>query len=170
MSEMTDRVTTETRPRAPRFNHVAMSVPPDRLSAEGRAELLGFWGGVFGFEELPSETRDREVLVLSAYDWEQFVFLIADETPMACPRLDHFGMSVGSLEELQSLLARAKGYAEQDDRVDIIDHKADVHGDALTLHSFYVRYLLPMMIEVQYFDWDPAVAALNPAHAAGTAS
>jgi hypothetical protein len=150
----------ETRP--PRFNHVAMSVPADLLGADGRAEILAFWGGVFGFEELPSETKDCEVLVLSAYDWEQFVFLIADDEPMTCPRLDHFGMSVGSLEELEGFLAKAKAFAQTDDRVDIIDHKADGHGDALTLHSFYVRYLLPMMIEIQWFDWDPAVAALNP--------
>jgi hypothetical protein len=150
----------ETRP--PRFNHVAMSLPADLLGADGRAEILAFWGGVFGFEELPSETKDREVLVLSAYDWEQFVFLIADDEPMTCPRLDHFGMSVGSLEELEGFLAKAKAFAQTDDRVDIIDHKAEGHGDALTLHSFYVRYLLPMMIEIQFFDWDPAVAALNP--------
>jgi len=155
---------TDTTTRPPRFNHVAMSVPADLLGPEGRAEILGFWGGVFGFQELPSETIDRQVMVLSAYDWEQFVFLIADDDPMACPRLDHFGMSVGSLDELQGFLAKAKAYAEKDDRVDIIDHKADVHGDALTLHSFYVRYLLPMMIEIQFFDWDPAVAALNPAN------
>lgn len=161
---MTDVATADptARTRPPRFNHVAMSVPADLLDAEGRAEILAFWGGVFGFEELPSETIDRQVLVLSAYDWEQFLFLIADDDPMACPRLDHFGMSVGSLEELQAFLAKAKAFAEQDERVDIIDHKAEVHGDALTLHSFYVRYLLPMMIEIQFFDWDPAVAALNP--------
>ena len=87
---------------------------------------------------------------------------------MRCPRLDHFGMSVGSLEELETFLAKAKAFAETDDRVDIIDHKADVHGDALTLHSFYVRYLLPMMIEIQCFDWDPAVAALNPVNPVST--
>ncbi len=151
--------------RPPRFNHVAMSVPADQLDADGRAEILAFWNGVFGFEELPSETIDRQVLVLSAYDWEQFLFLIADDDPMACPRLDHFGMSVSSLDELEAFLAKAKAFAEQDDRVDIIDQKAEVHGDALTLHSFYVRYLLPMMIEIQFFDWDPAVAAMNPANA-----
>lgn len=160
---MTD---TDTATRPPRFNHVAMSVPADQLDAAGRTEILAFWGGVFGFEELPSETRDREVLVLSAYDWEQFVFLIAEEEPMSCPRLDHFGMSVGTLDELQAFLAKAKAFAATDDRVDIIDHQAEDHGGALTLHSFYVRYLLPLMIEVQWFDWDPAVAALNPAHQA----
>ena len=152
---MTDVATADpiVRTRPPRFNHVAMSVPADLLGAEGRAEILAFWGGVFGFEELPSETIDRQVLVLSAYDWEQFLFLIADDDPMACPRLDHFGMSVGSLEELQAFLAKAKAFGEQDERVEIIDHKAEVHGDALTLHSFYVRYLLPMMCEIQWWDY-----------------
>ena len=150
--------------RTPRFNHVAMSVPADLLDAEGRAAILDFWGGVFGFEELPTETEDRRKLVLSAFDWEQFLFLIAEDDPMRCPRLDHFGMSVGSLDELQAFLAKAKAFAEKDDRVEIIDHKAEDHGDALTLHSFYVRYLLPMMIEIQFFDWDPEVAKLNPAN------
>jgi hypothetical protein len=165
---MTDTATPDlaepVRTRTPRFNHVAMSVPADLLDAEGRAAILDFWGGVFGFEELPSETKDREVLVLSAYDWEQFVFLIAEEEPMRCPRLDHFGMSVGSLEELQHFHDRAKAYAAKDDRVDLIEHQAEDHGNALTLHSFYVAFLLPMMLEIQYFDWSPEVAALNPAN------
>lgn len=150
--------------RPPRFNHVAMSVPAEQLGPEGRADILSFWGKVIGFEELPSETRDGEVLVLSAYDWEQFVFLVAEDEPMRCPRLDHFGMSVGTREELEDLLARVKAFAAGDDRVEVIDHQAQEHGDALTLHSFYVRFLLPMMLEVQFFDWDPAVAALNPAN------
>jgi hypothetical protein len=156
--------TTDTRTRTPRFNHVAMSVPADQLDAEGRAEILDFWGGVFGFQELPTETRDREILVLSAYDWEQFVFLIAEDQPMSCPRLDHFGMSVGSLEELEAFHARAKAYAEKDARVDLIPQDVEDHG-AVRIHNFYVRFLLPMMIEIQYFDWDRDVAALNPANA-----
>jgi hypothetical protein len=153
----------EPRTRVPRFNHVAMSVPADLLDAEGRAAILGFWGDVFGFEELPTETEDRRKLVMQAYDWEQFVFLIADDEPMACPRLDHFGMSVGTLEELEDFHARAKAYKEKDDRVDLIEHHVDDHNGVLKLHSFYVRYLLPMMIEIQWFDWHPDVAKLNPA-------
>jgi hypothetical protein len=154
---------TETATRTPRFNHVAMSVPADLLDAEGRAAILDFWGTVFGFEELPTETEDRRKLVMQAYDWEQFVFLIADDEPMSCPRLDHFGMSVGSLAELEAYHTKAKAYAERDDRVDLIEQHVDEHAGVLSLHSFYVRFLLPMMIEIQYFDWDPEVARLNPA-------
>ena len=142
--------TTETR--TPRFNHVAMSVPADLLDADGRAAILDFWGGVFGFEELPTETEDRRKLVLSAYDVEQFVFLIAEDDPMRCPRLDHFGMSVGTLAELEAFYAKAKAYAEKDDRVDLVEQGMEDHG-VVKIHNFYVRFLLPMMIEVQHFDW-----------------
>ncbi|HYF44794.1 MAG TPA: hypothetical protein VD926_01200, partial [Acidimicrobiales bacterium] len=138
--------------RTPRFNHVAMSMPADLLDEQGRADILDFWGGVFGFQELPTETEDRRKLVLSAYDFEQFVFLIAEDDPMRCPRLDHFGMSVGTLEELEAFHAKAKAYAEKDDRVDLIEQDVEDHG-VVKIHNFYVRFLLPMMIEVQHFDW-----------------
>jgi hypothetical protein len=139
--------------RKPRFNHVAMSVPAELLDEEGRKALLRFYGDVFGWEELPTETVDREKLVLRAYSNEQFVFLIADDPPMTCPRLDHFGMSVASMDELDDILARAKAFREHDDRVDIIEKHAEDHGGMLTLTSFYVRYLLPLMVEVQHYEW-----------------
>jgi hypothetical protein len=139
--------------RTPRFNHVAMSVPADLLGEKGRADLLAFYSDVFGFEELPTETVDRKKLVLRAYSNEQFVFLIAEDPPMKCPRLDHFGMSVGTMQELDDMLDRARRFAERDDRVDIVEKSADHHGGFLTLTSFYVGYLLPLMIEVQHYDW-----------------
>ena len=51
---------------APRFNHVAMSVPASLLSPEGRADVLGFYGEVFGWTEMPTMSRDGELLVLRA--------------------------------------------------------------------------------------------------------
>jgi hypothetical protein len=149
----------QTTRRMPRFNHVAMSLPADALDEQGRADILRFYGEVFGWEELPQLTEDRQRLVMQAYSYEQFVFLIADDPAMTCPRLDHFGMSVGSSDELDELFARAKAFARGDDRVDIIDKKTEDQHGVLLLHSFYVRYLLPMMIEVQHFEWtDPEVA------------
>jgi hypothetical protein len=134
----------------PRFNHVAMSVPADLLDEGGRRDLVDFYSNVFGWQELPTETVDRRKLVLSAYRYDQFVFLIADDSPMACPRLDHFGMGVGSMQELDDLLASAKAYKAKDDRVDIIDKNTE-HHPGLDLTSFYVGFLLPMMVEVQHF-------------------
>jgi len=145
-------VTTVSRP--PSFNHVAMSVPPDLLDAEGRADLVRFYGEVFGYEELTPMTEDRRRLVFGCYSVEQFVFLIADADGgvMQCPRLDHYGFSVGSEAELDAMLARAKAFQERDPRVDIIDKHVDDHG-MLAITSFYVGYLLPMMVEIQWWDF-----------------
>jgi hypothetical protein len=143
-------MTTPTR--TPRFNHVAMSVPSELLGEDGRRDLVHFYDEVFGWKELPTETVDGKKLVLSAYTYEQFVFLIADDPPMACPRLDHFGMSVETEQELDDMLARAKTFRTRDDRVDIVDREVTDHG-VLAITSFYVRYLLPMMVEIQWWDF-----------------
>ncbi|HSO94882.1 MAG TPA: VOC family protein [Acidimicrobiia bacterium] len=138
--------------RKPRFNHVAMSLPPDLLDPANRDEIVRFYREVFGWEEIPQMTIDRQRLVLSAYTYEQFVFLIADEPPMECPRLDHFGISVQTEAELDDMLARATAFREHDDRVDIVDKKVDDY-EMLAITSFYVRYRLPMMVEVQWWDF-----------------
>lgn len=145
-------MTTVTKPRNPRFNHVAMSLPADLLGEEHRAEIVSFYDEVFGWKELPMMTEDRHRLVLSCYTYEQFVFLIAEDSPMACARLDHYGISVETEEELDEMLARAKAFAAKDDRVDLIDRKTEDHG-MLAITSFYVGFLLPMMVEVQWWDF-----------------
>jgi hypothetical protein len=137
--------------RPPRFNHVAMSLPADALAEGNRADIVAFYDDVFGWKEIPQLTEDRKRLVLMAYRYDQFVFLIADEPHMTAPRLDHFGMGVDTMDQLDQFLARATAFKERDDRVDIIDKKAEDHG-VLVITSFYVRYLLPLMIEVQHYE------------------
>ncbi len=142
----------DTRTRTPRFNHVAMTVDRDLLGGEPRADLLRFCGDVFGWEELPMLTTERKRLVLSAWTHEQFVFLHGSDDPMRCSPEDHFGLSVGSLEELEEMRARALRFAEGDDRVTVTGQSLEDYG-ALKLHSFYVTYLLPLTIEVQHFAY-----------------
>jgi hypothetical protein len=86
--------------------------------------------------------------------WDQFIFLVSDDRPMAAPRMDHFGFSVGSLDELRGVRDRAVAFREHDDRVDLIDLHRDDEG-AVVIHSLYVRYLLPMMCEVQWWEFAP---------------
>jgi hypothetical protein len=138
--------------RTPRFNHVAMTVERDLLTGDGRADLLRFCGDVFGWEELPMMTTDRKRLVMSAWTHEQFVFLHGSDEPMRCSPEDHFGLSVGSLEELEQLRSRALAFAEGDDRATVTNQFVEDYG-ALKLHSFYVTYLLPLTIEVQHFEY-----------------
>ncbi len=134
-----------------RFNHVAMSVPADLLDEAGRADITRFYGEVFGWQEHPTMTEDRERLVMGVHSYDQFVFVVADDSPMKAPRGDHFGMAVDSLEELREVLRRAEAFAAGDARVDVMGYEVEDFG-VLKLHSFYVRYLLPLMVEVQYFE------------------
>ena len=123
------------------------------LDADGRAALADFYGDVFGFEEYPELTEDRQRLVLRAHTHEQFVYLIADDQPMTAPRLDHFGLSVSSLAEFEEVPGgRRRGRPGAGRRR---PHRADVeeYAGALRLHSFYVRYRLPLMVETQHFEF-----------------
>jgi len=142
----------------PRFNHVAMSVPSELLGAERRAEICDFFGEVLGFEEMPTMTVDGRRLILSCVHWDQFIFLISEEDPMKCPKMDHFGFAVGALSELEGIQQRAENYRDRDDRVELIDLHVDDQGP-VKIHSLYVRYLLPMMCVVQWWEFTDRVPA-----------
>ncbi len=62
------------------------------------------------------------------------------------------GLGDAELDELDDLLARCTADKAIDDRVEIIDKHVDDHG-VLKLWSFYVRYLLPLMVEIQFFEF-----------------
>lgn len=140
------------KPHSPRFNHVAMSLPAEMLDEDHRGLITNFYDEVFGWKELSTLTQDKYRLVLSCYTYEQFVFLIADDPPMTCARLDHYGISVATEEELDEMLDKAKAYQKRDDRVEIVDKSVDDY-EMLAITSIYVRYLLPMMVEVQWWEF-----------------
>ena len=146
-------MTTNESPtrRAPRFNHVAMSVDPALLDGRGKADLIAFYSEVFGWTHLDMMDVAGERLVFHTYSLEQFVFLHGDADPMRCPRMDHYGFSVGTELELDELLAAAQAYSVRDGRVDIIDKHRDDHGP-IKITACYIGYLLPMMVEIQWWD------------------
>lgn len=140
--------------KPPAFNHVALSLPADDLDEAGRAAITDFYGDVFGFEEYAELTKDRAQLVLRAHTHEQFVFLVSDEEPMRAPRMDHFGMSVSSLDDFNEVARRAAAWKERyPDEVELDEPSSEVFVEVLRLHSFYVRYRLPLRIEVQHFEF-----------------
>ena len=140
--------------KAPRLNHVAMSVPADALDADGRTALAAFYGDVFGFEEYPDLTKDRKQLVFRAHHHEQFMFLIAEDTPMTAPRMDHFGLSVSTLDDFNEVARRAAVWkSKEPDDVDLVEPTFEEYEGLLRLHSFYVRYRLPLMVETQHFEY-----------------
>jgi hypothetical protein len=137
----------------PRFNHVAVSVPAELLDDTNRTDICRFWGDVLGFDEMPTMTIDRQRLILSCVHWDQFIFLIAEDDPMRCPRMDHFGLAVGSRDELVTARDRAAAFKERDPRVDLIDLAVDDRGP-IKIHSVYVGYLLPMLCELQWWEFN----------------
>lgn len=136
----------------PRFNHVALSVARDLLSPSGREELLGFYGQVFGWTEMPTMSEDGERLVLRCHSNEQFLFLQGSDEPLRAGPRDHFGVGVPTPEELDAMLERARKLREGDPRVEIQERQLEDFR-VLKLHSFYVRFRLPLWVEVQCFEW-----------------
>jgi hypothetical protein len=125
----------------------------DMLSEDERAKITRFYGDVFGWQEYDMLTQDRRRLVMRVHTNEQFVFLIADDSPMSTPRMDHFGMSVGSLDEFEALYAKVQSEAAADPEVDLVERDLEDYEGYLKLHNFYVRYKLPLMVEVQHFEY-----------------
>jgi hypothetical protein len=142
---------------AQRFNHVAMSLPSKQLEAKGRKQLVEFYSDVFGWQEHEMMTRDGELLVLGVHSVDQFVFLVADDEPMTAPRLDHFGVSVASMDEMVAIQEKAFEHQRRDLNVSVTGLLASEHeGIGLKIHSIYVGYKLPMLVEVQYWEWTRA--------------
>ena len=136
-----------------KLNHVAISMPREALDDTGRADIRAFYGEVFGWTELADQDEPGNPLILATGAFGQFVYLLPSDDPMRTDPLDHFGVLVTDLEDLDGVLDRATAYAVRDDRVHVIPrHDRVTHGPThdYTLTSGYVGYLLPMMVEVQH--------------------
>ena len=68
--------------------------------------------------------------------------------------MDHFGLSVSSLAEFEEVARRAAAWkAKAPDEVDLVEPSVEEYPGMLRLHSFYVKYRLPMMVELQHFEY-----------------
>jgi hypothetical protein len=144
-----------TPPRPAPLNHVAISMPRAALDDAGRDDILAFYGEVFGWEELPDQDEPGDPLILATGAFGQFVYLLPSDEPMRTDPMDHFGVLVDTLAELDGILARADAYAARDDRVRVIArHARTTHGPSAdyTLTSGYVGFVLPLMVEVQHLQ------------------
>jgi hypothetical protein len=138
-----------------RFNHIGITLAPEVLDARGRAEILDFYGDVFGWTEGDASEEPGDPLILYTGAFGQFVFLLPGDPPLSAPRLDHVGLHVESMEEFDRILAHAKIRAASDPRVRIIDRHARLtHGSTAdyTLTSCYIAFVLPLMFELQHLE------------------
>ena len=142
----------------PRLNHVAISMERSLLDAAGRADLISFYGEVFGWTEGDNTGEKGNPLILYTGAFGQFVYLLPANPALQAPPLDHFGLQVSSLEELDGIVTRARQVGERDDRVRIIERSARTTSgptDDYTLTSAYIGFVLPLMIELQHLERVP---------------
>ena len=137
----------------PTLNHVAMTMDPALLDDAGRADLLDFYGDVFGWTEGDNSGEKGNPLILLTGVFGHFVYLLPGDPALRAPAMDHFGMMVETEQELDEILARAMARAERDDRVRIIAKGTQItHGPThdYTLTNCYIGYGMPMLIELQH--------------------
>jgi hypothetical protein len=139
----------------PRLNHVAISVDPSVLDTRGRADVIAFFGAVFGWTEGDNTGEKGNPLILNTGTFGQFVYLLPATPSMQAPPLDHFGLQVSTVAEIDEIVANAHRFRERDDRVRVIERETrTTHGPTAdyTLTNAYVGYVLPLMIELQHLE------------------
>ena len=139
----------------PRLNHVAISMDPALLDDHGRAELLDFYGDVFGWTEGDNTGEPGNPLILYTGTFAQFVYLLPGDPYLRAPAMDHFGLQVSTITELEAIVDRAKARQARDDRVTIIDvHARTTEGPThdYTLTSAYIGFVLPLLVELQHLE------------------
>src|SRR5829696_4201046 len=94
---------------------------PAVLDDRGRADILAFYGDVFGWSKGDNTGEAGNPLILYTGAFGQFVYLLPGDPPLTAPAVDHFGMQIHTLDELHEIVGRAKQHAASDDRVRIID-------------------------------------------------
>jgi hypothetical protein len=137
------------------LNHVAITMDPALLTDEGRAELLDFYGDVFGWTEGDNTGEVGNPLILYTGAFGQFVYLLPGDPYLRTPAMDHFGVLVPTLSQLAEIVARAKARQANDERVTLIDvHSRTTPGPTAdyTLTSAYIGFVLPLLVELQHLE------------------
>ena len=139
--------------KPPILNHVALTVPRALVSdTPARRNLLDFYENVFGWRAIDLMAIDGERVVLHLHQLTHFLYLVGGDRPTAALPGDHFGIEVYERETLDAIVARAEAFkAERDPAVELTPTVVEDFG-TIRLHNVYVRYLLPLMIEVQYYE------------------
>jgi catechol-2,3-dioxygenase len=133
-----------------RFNHMELTFARGTLTDEFREEVDAFYGSVFGWSATDAEVVGQRCHILLP-DGDQFVLLAESDKPMNSPGYYHLGLLQDTRDEVDDLLEACKRYQEKDDRVQIQEYE-DLVYPGVTVHAFYVKYLLPIYFDVQSME------------------
>jgi glyoxalase/bleomycin resistance protein/dioxygenase superfamily protein len=139
--------------KPPILNHVALTVARRLVSdTPERRHLLEFYERVFGWRAIDVMSIEGQRVVLHLHQVTHFLYLVGGDVPTAAQAGDHFGIEVYEAETLAAIVDRAKAFkAERDPAVEVVDITTEDYGP-IRIHNAYVRYLLPLMVEVQYYE------------------
>lgn len=139
--------------KTPILNHVALSVPRALVTdGSARRNLVEFYEQVFGWRAIDVMTIEGERLVMHLHHLTHFLYLVGADQPAVAPAGDHFGLEVYEREALDTIVLRAKAFkAERDPAVEIEDIEVEEYG-TIRIHNAYIRYLLPLKVEVQFYE------------------
>jgi hypothetical protein len=139
-----------------RFNHMELTVEPGSLDDAARRDIAAFYGEMFNWTGRDVELFDKRNLLLMGEDGSQHFILLAESKKfMQAPGYDHLGVLCDTREEVDELLERAKRWRDKDDRVQILEFAEDLVQGPVTVHAFYVKYLLPIRFDVQCIEHAP---------------
>jgi len=130
------------------LSHVAMSVPPGTLTDAYRAEVLAFYGALFGWRELESlRLPDRMTIAVGAH---AYINIRERDDAMRTTGYEHFGVLVPSAAALE----RTCDALRRDHPEVTVEEGTPTDGGHRTVRF---RHLLPLAVEVHFFpDVAPA--------------
>ena len=130
------------------FTHVALSVSKAEFNKQYIADVLDFYGSVFGWFEIEDLAIENERLILDVLGNDQYLNVRARDEPMTTSGYEHLGFSVENENDIRELYLRCEDYAGKDERVQlsVLEYR---NGGSYV--NFRVRFLLPLSIEVQFF-------------------
>ena len=136
-----------------RFNHMELTLPPGALDADTRDEIVRFYGEVFGWNAIDVPILGQQGLLLRTdTETSQFLLLIESKKAVSVPGYDHLGLLLEKRSEVDRAFTAIRDWQARDERVQIREYEDLVQGD-VTVHAFYVRYLLPIWFDVQCMEW-----------------
>ena len=141
----------------PRFNHMELTLPPGELTRL-RPEIREFFSDVFGFDSIDVPIVGQTGLLLRTDpDTSQFILVTEQQKSMQSPGYDHLGFLYETRSEVDVLLEKCKKRQQQDARVQIKEYE-DLVAGPVTVHAFYVKFLLPIWFDVQSMEYAQGAA------------
>ena len=136
-----------------RFNHIALTLPYGTLKAN-RADFENFYSGILGADVFGYGDSDSTLVISFDEGFpSQSIVLNEGADFMVAKGFDHIGLEYQTFSEVDSGIAECRYFRRQDDRIEI-GEIINQQDDGYRYRACYVRYLLPMQLDIQAIQWD----------------